>query len=100
MAEEIISVAVLEALSGKEDELLRTLRDLYTLVHGKGYCHDTLYRDMSRPGRFLHLRYWTAPQMRGEAQADPEVHRYWMKLPELCTVTVLYESLEKVFESQ
>jgi hypothetical protein len=37
--------------------------------------------------------------MRSEAQSDPEVHRYWLKLPELCTITVVYESLEKVFET-
>jgi quinol monooxygenase YgiN len=99
MAKEIVSLAVLEALPGKEDELLRTLRELYTLVHAKGYCRDTLHRDTSRPDRFLHLRHWTSPEMRAEAQADPEVHRYWQRLPELCTVTVLYENLEKVFES-
>jgi len=37
--------------------------------------------------------------MRAEAQADPEVHRYWLKLPELCTIPKVYESLEKAFES-
>jgi hypothetical protein len=99
MADEILSVAILEALPGKEEELLSTLRELYTLVHAKGYCRDTLYRDSSRPDRLLHLRYWATPEMRAEVQADPDVHRYWLKLPELCTVTVLYESLEKVFET-
>lgn len=99
MAEEIMSVAVLEALSGKEEELLTMLRELYSLVRTKGYARDTLHRDSSRPDRFLHLRYWASSQTRAEALADPEVHRYWLKLPELCTVTVLYESLEKVFET-
>jgi quinol monooxygenase YgiN len=99
MASEILSVALLEALPDKEEELLSTLRELYTLVHAKGYARDTLHRDHSRPDRFLHLRYWTSPQTRAEALADPEVHRYWLKLPDLCTVTVLYESLDKVFET-
>ena len=99
MAEEIVSLAVIEALAGKEDELLSTLRELYTMMHAKGYCRDALYRDTSRPDRFLHLRYWTAPEMRSEAQADPEVHRHWLKLPELCTVSIVYENLEKVFET-
>ena len=99
MAEEILSVATLEALPGKEEELVGTLKQLYTLMHTKGYCRDTLHRDSTRPDRFLHLRYWASPQMRAEAQADPEVHRYWLKLPELCIVTVLYESLEMVFET-
>lgn len=99
MNEEIVSLAVLEALPGKEDELIQTLRQLYTMMRAKDYCRDTLHRDSSHPQRFLHLRYWTSPEMRAEAQADPEVHKHWLKLPELCTVTVVYESLEEVFES-
>jgi quinol monooxygenase YgiN len=97
MTEEITSVAVLEALPGKEDKLLTTLREFYRLMHTKGYSRDVLHRDVSRPDRFVHLRHWSSPEMRTEAQADPEVHRYWQKLPELCTVNVLYESLEEVF---
>ncbi|MGA2690025.1 MAG: antibiotic biosynthesis monooxygenase [Candidatus Korobacteraceae bacterium] len=99
MAEEIVSLAVIEALPDKENELLTTLRALYTLMQAKGYCRDVLHRDTSHADLFLHLRYWTSAEMRSEAQSDPEVHRYWLKLPELCTVTVVYESLEKVFET-
>ncbi len=99
MGQEILSLAVLEALPGEEEALLRTLRELYTLMHGKGYCRDTLHRDASRPDRLLHLRYWTSEEMRAEAQADPEVHRYWQRLPEMCNIPIVYESLEKVFES-
>jgi quinol monooxygenase YgiN len=99
MAEEIVSLALIESLPGKEDELLNTLRELYALMRAKEYCRDVLYRDTSRPDRFLHLRYWTSAEMRSEAQSDPEVHRHWLKLPELCTITVVYESLEKVYET-
>ena len=99
MAEEITSMAILEALPGKEEALLSVLRELYILMNVKGYCRDSLHRDSARPERFLHLRHWTSPEMRSEAQADPEVHRYWLKLPELCTIPIIYESLEKVFES-
>jgi quinol monooxygenase YgiN len=99
MADEILAMAILEALPGREQELLATLRELYTLMNAKGYCRDALHRDSERPDRFLHLRYWTSSEMRAEAQADPEVHRYWLKLPELCTIPTVYESLEEVFES-
>jgi len=99
MADEILSVAILEALAGKEEELLTTLRELYALMNSKGYSRDCLYRDSARPDRFLHLRYWNSHEMRAEAQADPEVHRYWLRLPELCSIPIVYESLEKVFES-
>ena len=99
MKEEIFSLAVLEALPGKAEELSSTLRGLYTLMHAKGYSRDVLYCDTTRPDRFVHLRCWTSADMRAEAQIDPEVHRYWQMLPELCTIPVIHESLEKVFES-
>jgi quinol monooxygenase YgiN len=99
MAQEIFSIAVLEALPGKQEQLLATLRELYTMMHAKGYCRDTLYRDSSDPARFVHVRRWTSPELRSEAQVDPDVHRYWQMLPELCTIPIVYESLEKVFES-
>ena len=99
MAQQIVSLAILEALPGKEEELLAKLRELYTMMHAKGYCRDTLHRDSSRPSRLLHVRQWTSPEMRSEAQVDPDVHRYWQTLPELCTIPIIYETLEKIFES-
>jgi quinol monooxygenase YgiN len=99
MAEEIVSLAVIEALPDMRDELLKTLRELSTLMQHKGYSRDALLRDAATPKRVMLLRYWSSSQMRSEAQSDPEVHRYWLKLPELCTITVVYESLEKVFET-
>ncbi len=99
MTEAIASMSILEALPGHEEELLAHLRELYTLMHAKGYCRDILHRDSGRPDRFLHLRYWVSAEMRSEAQIDPEVHRYWQKLPELCTIPIVYENLETLFES-
>jgi quinol monooxygenase YgiN len=99
MTQEIFSLAVLEALPGKEGDLLTTLRELYTLMHAKGYSRDTLFRDTTRPDRFMHVRCWTSAEMRAEAQTDPEVHRYWLKLPDLCTIPVIHEIVEKVFET-
>ncbi len=99
MAEQIVSLAVLEALPGKEEELLSLLRELYTVMHAKGYCRDSLHRDSAQPSRFLHIRHWVSAEMRSEAQADPQVHRYWQRLPELCTIPIVYESLDEVFKS-
>jgi len=99
MESTIFSVAALEAFPGKEEELLRLLREFYTIMHEKGYSRDSLYRDEARPDRFLHVRCWNSGELRAEAQADPAVHRFWQRLPELCTVTVLHESMEKVFET-
>src|SRR5664279_1231273 len=91
MAQEILSMAILEARPGKQEELLATLRELYTMMHAKGYCRDSLHRVSAQPERFLQ-RHWTSSAMRTEAQVDPEVHRYWQLLPELCTIPIVYES--------
>ena len=99
VAGEIVSLAILEALPGKEDELFAFLREFYTMMKSKQYSRDSLHRDASRPDRFVHLRYWRSEEARMEAQADPEVHRYWLKLPELCTIATVYENLETVFET-
>ena len=32
-------------------------------------------------------------------QIDPDVHRYWHRLPDLCTIPTVYEDLETLFES-
>jgi quinol monooxygenase YgiN len=97
--EEIVSVAVIEALPGKEEELVAMLREFYSMMHQKGYSRDTLRRDTLRPDRFIHTRYWKSEATRAEAQHDPEVHQYWLRLPGLCNIPVVYESLETVFET-
>ena len=99
MANEVVSVAILEALPGKEEELLTMLRELYAMMHTKGYCSDLLYRDTDRPDRLIHVRRWKSEELRGEAQHDPDVHRYWQQLPELCVIPTVYENLETMFES-
>jgi quinol monooxygenase YgiN len=100
MAEEIVSLAVLEALPGKNRELLSTLRDLEALMRRKGYSRDELHRDKSRSGRFLLLRRWISAQTRADAQDDPEVQRCWRRLSEVCTVPVVYEKLERISKHQ
>jgi quinol monooxygenase YgiN len=99
MSEEVVSIAILEALPGKADELVAMLTELYSMMHAKGYCTDVLYRDSDRPDRLVHLRRWKSPALRSEAQIDPEVHRYWHQLPGLCTIPTVYENLETLFES-
>jgi quinol monooxygenase YgiN len=100
MAEEVMSVAILEALPGKEEDLVMMLRELYAMMNRKGYCQDWLYRDSDRPDRLVHFRKWKSGEMRREAQIDPDVHRYWQQLPSLCTIPTVYENLETLFESE
>ncbi len=98
MDDKILALAILEPLPGKEDELIEMLRELYALLFRKGYSRDTLYRDPKRPGTLIHLRHWTSNELRDEAQQDPEVHKYWLRLPELCKLTTVHEELEIVVQ--
>jgi quinol monooxygenase YgiN len=99
MSEQVVSVAILEALPGKEEELVTMLREFYAMMRGKGYCTDVLYRGGERPDRLIHLRRWKSAELLAEAQIDPDVHRYWQRLPELCVIPTVYENLEALFES-
>jgi|SRR5690242_2363455 quinol monooxygenase YgiN len=100
MDKEILALAILEPFPGKEDELVEMLRELYALLFRKGYSRDTLYRDHKRPGTLVHLRRWTSSAHRDEAQQDPEVHRFWLRLPELCKLTTIHEELETLVQFQ
>jgi hypothetical protein len=103
MEKEILALAVLEPHIGREDECLNLLREFYDLLKAKGYSQDLLFRDVKQETtareRFVHLRIWASHESRDEAMQDPEVHRYWMKLPELCTITTVYETLERLYTS-
>ena len=45
MSQEILSVAIYEALPGKEEASLATMRDLFAALAAGGYSRDRLYRD-------------------------------------------------------
>ncbi len=103
MEKEILALAVLEPHVGHDEECLTLLREFYDLLKSKGYSQDLLLRDAKPAGsaqeRFVHLRIWASRATRDDAMQDPEVHRYWQKLPELCTITVVYENLEELYSS-
>ena len=92
-------MAILEPFPGKEEDTLTLLREFYTFLHNKGYSQDLLYRDARASSRYVHVRIWLSDQARSEAQQDPEVHRFWMRLAEICTIKTIYEELEPVFST-
>ena len=96
---EILSMAILEPVTGKEEECLEFLRDFYTLLDQKQYSRDLLFRDQKTPGKFIHLRIWRSEETRHEAQQDPDVHHFWLRLPEVCNITTIYETLESLFST-
>jgi len=97
--EQIRSMAILDAHPGHEEDVIELLRDFYSNIHEKGYSSDLLYRDAKTPSRFVHLRIWNSEALRAEAQHDPDVHRYWVRLSEICTITTIYEQLEPIFST-
>ena len=100
MKDLIRSMATLKAHSGRETELLAFLREFYTMMYTKQYSRDMLFRDLKQPGVLVHIRIWLSKEARSSAVNDPDVHHYWMKLPELATMTTIHEELETVFSTR
>jgi len=100
MRDPIRSMAILQPHEGKEQELLAFLREFYTMMYTKQYSRDMLFRDQKKPGVFVHVRIWLSDEARDSAMQDPDVHHYWMTLPEIGTITTIYEELEPVFSTQ
>lgn len=93
------SMAILEPFADKEADMLAILREFYGVMYDKGYSRDLLYRDVKHNGRFIHLRIWSSDDARSQAVHDPDVHRYWIKLSEVCEINTTYEELEPVYNS-
>jgi hypothetical protein len=97
--EAIRSMAILEPFDGKENDMLVLLREFYGVMYDKGYSRDLLYRDAQHAGRYIHLRIWNSDDARTQAVNDPDVHRFWIKLAEICAINTTYEQLEPVYNS-
>lgn len=93
-------MAILKPHEGKDQEMVAFLREFYSMMYAKQYSRDTLFRDIRRPGVFVHFRVWLSDEAREAAIQDPDVHRYWMTLPEYGTVSETHEELQPVFSTQ
>jgi hypothetical protein len=100
MRDSIRSMAIMKPHPGKQPEFFAFLREFYTMMFNKQYSRDMLFHDLKQPGVFVHIRLWLSDEARESAMLDPAVHRYWMKLPELGTITTIYEELEPIFSSE
>ncbi len=101
MAKEILALAILEPHLGKSEECAAVLQQLYDLLKKKGYSSDLLFREVKQEGqeRWVHLRIWNSLEARTEAMQDPEVHRFWIQLPDVCKITTIFEHLEEMYSS-
>jgi hypothetical protein len=94
MPREILAMAVLKPKEGKEQELVEVLRDFYSMLTTMNYSRDVLYR--ASGGRLVNLRYWASEEARSSAQEDPNVHRFWRRLADICDIEHVYEELVQV----
>lgn len=94
MPDEILSVALWEAVPGMEAAALETFRELTTIVASKGYGRDLLYRDFQ--SHYVFLRYWKSEGARRIAQEDPDMLRCWAKLGNQIQIVKVYETLQRV----
>ncbi len=100
MRDSIRSMAILKPHPGQELELIEFLREFYGMMYTKQYSRDMLFRDQKKPDIFVHVRIWLSNEARDSAMHDPDVHRYWKRLPELGAITTTYEELEPIFSTQ
>lgn len=96
MSEEVLSIAFVRPLEGQEAEVLAVARALYALLERKQYSRDLLYRDTRDPHLLVNLRYWRSREARELAHEDPDVHRFWARLGQICRVETVYERLEEI----
>jgi hypothetical protein len=93
MSDEIVSLAFIEPLSGREERCEAVLKEIGELIERKTYGRDELYRDRQNPGGLILARHWRSAETRRQASEDPDVHRLWREIPEICRVTRVYEEL-------
>lgn len=93
MSAEILSLAFIEPVSGREAECDALLKRLGEFIERKQYGRDVLYRDQQNPGGLVLARHWHSAEARAQAQEDPEMHNFWREAGEVCRVTKVYEEL-------
>ncbi|MGZ5721569.1 MAG: putative quinol monooxygenase [Burkholderiales bacterium] len=94
MQREILAMAIIKVHDGKEEDFLEVLRDFYSLLQTMNYSRDVLYK--ANDGRYVNMRYWASEEARDSAHEDPNVHRFWRRLAEICDIEHVYERLDQV----
>ena len=97
MPDPLVSIAVLEPTTdSREEELLAVLGKLYELMEAKGYSKNVLLRSRVDPIYFINIRYWSSEQARHDAHDDPEIHRCWERLGQLCRIPRVHELMDVI----
>jgi len=97
MPDPLVSIAVMEPTgSSHEEELLAVLGKLYSLMEAKDYSQNVLLRSRRDPVYFINVRYWSSEEARQDAHDDPEIHRCWERLGQLCHIPRVHEILDVI----
>jgi quinol monooxygenase YgiN len=96
MAQEILAIAYIRPNEGHEQETVDLLRELFAVLTRKNYSRDRLFRDAGDSSRLVGLRFWTSEEARAAAHEDPDVHKFWMRLGQVCQVEYVIERLEEI----
>jgi len=94
MQREILAMAIIKVHEGKEQDFLEVVRDFYSMLHTMNYSRDILYK--ANGGHYVNMRYWASEEARDSAHEDPNVHRFWRRLAEICDIEQVYERLDQV----
>ena len=94
MQREILAMAIIKVQDGKEQEFLEVMRDFYSMLNTMNYSRDVLYHVSG--GRYVNMRHWQSEEARETAHEDPNVHRFWRRLADICEIEHVYEKLDKV----
>ena len=96
MSEEILSIAFLEPIIGREAECVSQLRQIGEIIARKEYGRDVLYRDAQDPNLLVLTRHWRSAEARRHAHEDPDMHRFWREFADVCRVSKVYEQLTEI----
>lgn len=94
MQREILAMAIIKVHDGKEQDFLEVVRDFYSLLSTMNYSRDVLYK--ANGDHYVNMRYWASEEARDSAHEDPNVHRFWRRLAEICEIEHVYERLDQV----
>ncbi|HTZ98506.1 MAG TPA: antibiotic biosynthesis monooxygenase [Terriglobales bacterium] len=95
MAKEILSIAIFEPQTGREESFLDAVRELTAALARGGYCRDVFYHDLNSQNQFVLLRYWKSEEARRAALEDFEVLKCWSQIAQEIQTSKVYETLSE-----
>lgn len=96
MPQEVLSIAIFEAIIGEESNALATIHEIMRALEQKGLSRDFLYGTGDSSREYVLFRYWKSEEARRAALDDPDILRGWAKLAHEVRIVKVYENLHEV----